>query len=210
MSTFIAFFLFPFLISKRCTIIIASSWAKITIYLLNKICGIIIKFNDLNRIYQKGIIFAIRHESILDTILFLAYQPNIKYIVKKELLFVPFYGFFVWRSGHIVIDRQGKAKALSSMMNKVKTYINDGLNVIIFPHGTRVRTGENSDVRSGIYGFYKILNLDIVPVNLKTSQVWDRRGFIKRPGIVEVNFFDKIDKGLSKNKFLSILNSKLN
>ena len=80
-STLVAIIFFPFLLSKNITIIIASYWAKIILFLLRKICGIKIIINDVKKLYEKGTIFAVRHESILDTILFLAYRPSIKYIV---------------------------------------------------------------------------------------------------------------------------------
>ena len=92
-SIFIGFFLFPFLISSSLTIKISHKWALITIYLLKKICKIEIEINkkNLNKYFNNQVLFAVRHESVLETILFLAYFSNIKYIVKKELLYVPFY-----------------------------------------------------------------------------------------------------------------------
>ena len=72
--------------------IIAYCWAKIVLFLLKNVCGVLIKISDQNQINKNGVIFAVRHESMLDTILFLAYNLDIKYIVKKELLYVPFYG----------------------------------------------------------------------------------------------------------------------
>ena len=130
--------------------------------------------------------------------------------VKKELLYVPFYGLFVWRSGHIVIDRKGKSKALTQMLDLVKKYMDSGLNIIIFPHGTRIKTKKEVSVKSGIYAFYKYLNKSVVPIYLCTGKVWDRGGFIKHPGIIEIKFQEKINTGLSKKEFLSILNKKLN
>ena len=210
LSTLVGLLFFPFLLSRNMTIAIASYWAKIILYLLEKICGIRIIMNDFDKIREKGVIFAMRHESILDTILFLAYIPSIKYVVKKELLFVPFYGLFVWRSGHIAIDREGQSRALIKMLNQVNKYVNSGLNIIIFPHGTRVEPDKKVVVKSGIYAFYKYLNRSIVPVYLSTGKVWDRKGFIKRPGIIEIKFQKNINIGLNKNEFLSILNMKLN
>ena len=107
-----ALFLFPFLISRRSTLIIGYCLSKIVLFLLKNVCGVLIKISDQNQINKNGVIFAVRHESMLDTILFLAYNLDIKYVVKKELLYVPFYGLFVWRSGHITINRKGKSKTL--------------------------------------------------------------------------------------------------
>ena len=96
------------------------------------------------------------------------------------------------------------------MVSKVKDYLSLGLNVIIFPHGTRVESGKNNRIKSGIYAFYKYLDKPIIPVYLCTGKVWNRNGFIKHPGIIEVQFLKKINKGLSKNEFLSIINENLN
>ena len=121
-SIFIGFFLFPFLISSSLTIKISHKWALITIYLLKKICKIEIEINkkNLNKYFNNQVLFAVRHESVLETILFLAYFSNIKYIVKKELLYVPFYGQFVWRCGHIIIDRKEQSKTIFLMLKKIK------------------------------------------------------------------------------------------
>ena len=205
-----ALFLFPFLISRRSTLIIAYCWAKIVLFLLKNVCGVLIKISDQNQINKNGVIFAVRHESMLDTILFLAYNLDIKYIVKKELLYVPFYGLFVWRSGHIIINRKGKSKTLLKMVNKVREYANSGKNIIIFPHGTRIGVGQNIRVQSGIFAFYKYLDKPIIPIHISTGNVWKKNGFIKQPGIVEVKFLEKINKGLNKSEFLSIINNRLN
>ena len=210
LSLFIGILFSPFLISKKITVIVASYWAKITLYFLKIICKIEIKIDEKFLLNKKKSVLAIRHESILDTILFIAYFPNVKYIVKKELLYVPFYGLFVWRCGHIIIDRQGKSTTLNKMINLVRSNFNLGMNVIIFPHGTRVKSGLKVDVKSGIYAFYKYLNIPITPVHLSTGLVWDRKGFIKRPGIVEVKFDKNINLGINKEGFLRILNLKLN
>jgi len=210
LSLFIGILFFPFLISKKITIIVASYWSKITLYLLRIICKIEIKIDENFLLNKKELILAVRHESILDTIVFIAYFPNVKYIVKKELLYVPFYGLFVWRCGHIIIDRQGKSTTLNKMINLVRSNFNLGMNVIIFPHGTRVKPGHKVDVKSGIYAFYKYLNVPITPVYLSSGLVWGRKGFIKRPGIVEVKFYKNINLGINKKDFLRILNLRLN
>jgi len=211
-SIFIGFFLFPFLISSSLTIKISHKWALITIYLLKKICKIEIEINkkNLNKYFNNQVLFAVRHESVLETILFLAYFSNIKYIVKKELLYVPFYGQFVWRCGHIIIDRKEQSKTIFLMLKKIKLLLTKKENLVLFPHGTRVKYRAKVNIKPGIYAIYKHLKIPIIPVYMASGHVWDKKGFIKNPGIVKVTFFDSIESGYSKEKFLKLLNSKLN
>ena len=211
-SIFIGFFLFPFLISSSLTIKISHKWALITIYLLKKICKIEIEINkkNLNKYFNNQVLFAVRHESVLETILFLAYFSNIKYIVKKELLYVPFYGQFVWRCGHIIIDRKEQSKTIFLMLKKIKLLLTKKENLVLFPHGTRVKYRAKVHIKPGIYAIYKHLKIPIIPVYMASGHVWDKKGFIKNPGIVKVTFFDSMESGYSKEKFLKLLNSKLN
>ena len=211
-SIIIGFFLFPCLISTSLTIKISHKWALITIYLLKKICKIEIEINkkNLNKHYNNQVLFAVRHESVLETILFLAYFSNIKYIVKKELLYVPFYGLFIWRCGHIIIDRKERSKTIFLMLKKIKFLLTKKVNLLLFPHGTRVKYLTKVNIKPGIYAIYKHLTIPIIPVYMASGHVWDKKGFIKRPGVVKVTFFDSIDTGYSKEKFLQLLNSKLN
>lgn len=210
MSIIIGLCFFPFLISSTWTIRISHYWAIITIYFLKIICKIEIDVEGIEKFYDNRVLFAVRHESVLETILFLAYFPNIKYIVKKELLFIPFYGLFVWRCGHIIIDREARAKTIFLMLKKIKLYLKKKESLVLFPHGTRVKPFSNVNIKPGIYALYKHLNIPVVPVYMTTGHLWDKRGFIKRPGRIKVIFYESIEGGYNKVNFFKLLNSKLN
>ena len=212
LSTIIGLIFLPCTISKSLTTNISHIWALITIYLLRKICKIEIDIDKdkLNKLKNHQVLFAIRHESVLETILFLAYFKNVKYILKKELLYIPLYGLFVWRSGHIIINRKARSKTIFLMLKKIKLSLTRNESLVLFPHGTRIKPKENIDIKSGIYAIYKHLNIPIVPVYISSGYVWDRKGLIKRPGNVQVTFFKTIKSGYSKKEFLKILNLKLN
>ena len=212
MSIIIGLFFFPFLISASWSKSISHKWALITIYLLKMICKIEIDLDkkNLENYYNNQVLFAVRHESVLETILFLAYFPDIKYIVKRELLFVPFYGLFVWRCGHIIINRKAGSKTIFLMLKKIKKSLLKKENLVLFPHGTRVKPLSSINIKPGIYAIYKHLNIPVVPVFMNTGNVWDRKGLIKRHGKVKIIFFDSIKSGYNKKEFLEILNLKLN
>ena len=210
LSAIVGILFFPVLISKNLSVKISSFWAKTTLYMLNKICGIKINIEGLEVYSTKKVMFAVRHESALETILFLAYFPNIKYVLKKELLYIPFYGLFAWRCGHVIIDRKGGASSIFLMLKKIQNNLKSFESVVIFPHGTRVNAGTKVNIKSGIYALYKHLNITIIPVYMSTGVVWEKRGFIKKPGLVKVKFYEKIDSGYEKKDFIRLLNSKLN
>ena len=210
LSAIIGIIFFPVLLSKSLSIKTTSIWAKLTLYLLNKICNIKVDITGLECFSSKKFIFAVRHESILETILFLAYLPNVKYVLKKELLYIPFYGLFVWRCGHIIIDRRGRASSIFLMLKKIKNNLKSTESIVIFPHGTRVECEAKVDIKSGVYALYKHLNIVIIPVYMSTGKVWGRKGFMKKPGLVKVKFYEKINSGYEKNDFINLLNSKLN
>lgn len=210
LSTIIGVTLLPFIISKTYTVNISIIWAKLTLILLNYICKVKIDSMGIEKFYNKNLLFAVRHESILDTILFLAYFPNIKYILKKELLYVPFYGLFVWRAGHIIINRKGGSSSLLLMMKKINECLKNNESIVLFPHGTRINKSSIIEIKSGVYAIYKYLNVPIIPVYISSGNIWDRKGFIKRPGKVKLSFYDAINPGYNKFDFLKILNSKLN
>ena len=200
----------PLLLSQKASIKLSVFWAKLTIYYLKIICGIKISYKGYEKLNSDSKVFALRHESVLDTILFLDYFVNAKYIMKKELKYIPFYGWFAVRCGHIVVNREGGASSLKEMLNKVKEKLMSNNKLIIFPHGTRIRMGQSQGVQSGIYAIYKYIDSSIVPVYLSTGNEWDINGFTKRPGNIEVVFCERIKKGLDKVKFLRQLESKIN
>ena len=210
LSAIIGVLFSPILVSKPLSIKLTNIWAKITIYMLNTICNIKIDIQNFESFAKGKFLFAVRHESVLETILFLAYFPNVKYVLKKELLYIPFYGLFVWRCGHIIINRNGRASSIYLMLKKIKNNLNKNESIVIFPHGTRVKASANVEIKSGIYALYKHLNITIIPVHMSTAEFWDKKGFIKRPGLVKVKFYKPISNSYKKIDFIKLLNSKLN
>ena len=200
----------PLLLSQKASVELAALWAKLTIYYHKIICGIKLSYRGYEKLNNNTTVFALRHESILDTILFLDYFINAKYIMKKELKYIPFYGWFAVRCGHIVVNRKGGASSLKEMLSKVDDKLVANNKLIIFHHGTRIKVGQSQRIQSGIYAIYKYIDTPIVPVFLSTGNEWDINGFTKRPGNIDVVFCEKIEEGLDKAQFMTQLESKIN
>lgn len=200
----------PFLISSTASNKLARFWATTTLFLLRYICNVNIIFKNNINMFSKGNVFAVRHESALDTILFINYFKNVKYIMKKELQYIPLYGWFAVRCGHILVKRKGAGISLNKMLKEVENKLLENNKLIIFPHGTRIKPEQRIKIKPGIFAIYRHTESIIVPVYISSGKEWERNGFIKNPGIIEVVFHEPIEAGLQKRQFLELLEAKIN
>ena len=201
---------FPLILSEKASVRLSSIWARLTIFYLKIICKINIDYKGYEKFGKENNIFAVRHESALDTILFLDYFTDAKYVMKSELKIIPIYGWFAVRCGHILINRMGGANTLREMLGKIEKKLLMNNKLIIFPHGTRIESGSKQSIQSGIFAIYKYTNASIIPVYVSSGREWDINGFIKRPGNIEVLFYYPIKGGLEKKEFIKKLESKIN
>jgi len=200
----------PLLISSTASNKLANFWAATTLFLLRNICNVNIIFKNNINMCSKGNVFAVRHESVLDTILFINYFKDVKYIMKKELQYIPFYGWFAVRCGHIFVKRQGAGITLKKMLKEVEKKLLENNKLIIFPHGTRIKPKQRIKIKPGIFAIYRHTESIIVPVHISSGKEWERNGIIKNPGIIEVVFHKPIEAGLQKRQFLKLLEAKIN
>ena len=134
------------------------------------------------------------------------------YVYKKELLKIPFYGWYVKIMSGIALDRKGGAKALRTMVKQVKDYVANGQNVIIFPQGTRVPVGADTKkypYQPGIVGLYTNCKIKVVPAALNSGMLWGRSKNIKRSGTITLEFLDPIEPGLPREEFLKKLENAI-
>lgn len=129
------------------------------------------------------------------------------YAFKKELLVIPFYGWFLTVMSTIKIDREGRASALKSLIKQSKNYLAKGQSVVIFPQGTR--TPINTDVKqypyqAGIAAIYLSCNVKVVPMALNSGKFWPKKGD-KTKGTISLSILDPIETGLSKKEFMDKL-----
>ena len=184
---------------------IARIWAKGTMCMLKYICGITHRIEGLENRLQTGVIYACKHQSAWETIAFWIMVGNPVFILKRELVWIPFFGWFLLGTGSIAIDRGGKTKTMRQMITKAKSVTDSGRTVIIFPEGTRARIGEALPYQPGIAALYNQLNIPVVPVALNSGTCWSRKAFVKKPGLISVKFLEPIAPGLHHREFLKKL-----
>ena len=185
------------------------AWGHGTYFLLAAICGLRYQVRGLERLPQQPCIIASKHQSAWDTMIFglLARRPG--HILKRELLRIPLFGWYLLRAGGIPVDRKGGASALKGMIAKARRTIEDGRHVVIFPEGTRVAPGQRIPYHPGVAALYSQLKVSVVPVALNSGLFWGRRTFRKRPGCIVVEFLEPIPPGLPRRDFLAILEQRI-
>src|SRR6202012_1960225 len=153
------------------------------------------------------VLVAAKHMSMWDTLaLWLALDaPAI--VLKRELLRIPFYGWFLWKGAAIAIDRSAGASALRKMSEQGKQALADGRPVLIFPEGTRQKPGAAPDYKPGVAGLYGQLGVACVPVALDSGRYW--QGFWKRSGTITLAFLEPIPPGLKRAQFMPILEERI-
>ncbi len=145
-------------------------------------------------------LFAAKHMSMWDTMALFALIDDVCIVVKRELLSVPFYGWYINKAGVIAIDRTAGARALRRMASQARAVAAAGRAVAIFPEGTRKQPGTPTDYKPGVAGLYTQLGVPCVPVALNSGQYWT--GFIKRRGTIVIEFLPPIPAGLKRSEFM--------
>ena len=184
-------------------------WIDGTFLLLRICCGIRYREIGLENLPKGPAIIAAKHQSTWET-MFLSRRLNQPaFVLKKELLMIPLFGWFMQKIGMIAVDRSGKATALKKMVKDAGDAFAAGRQIIIFPEGTRVAPGHHRAYQPGIAALYGQLNVPVIPVALNSGLFWGRKAFVKKPGTILVQYLPPIDPGLNRKAFMAELEARL-
>lgn len=157
-----------------------------------------------------GVLVAVKHMSMWDTMAIYALLDDPAIIFKKSLKRIPFYGWYLSRARMIAIDRDGKAGALREMAAAARREIAAGRSIAIFPEGTRKKPGAPPDYKSGVAGLYGQLDVACYPVALNSGLFWTGpMGFVKKKGTIVVEFLAPIPPGLPRRAFMAQLQAEV-
>ncbi len=176
------FFFLPF--SYRYNII--SMWAKSSIYLLDIICNLKIKVIGKENIPTKACVVVVNHQSTWETLALQTILPNQTWVLKKELLFIPFFGWGLALLEPIIINRGNKIQAIKKVIKQGVLRLKNNIFVIIFPEGTRQPYNKLGIYQSGGFVMAKKANKDILPICHNAGKYWAKGKFIKKPGVITV------------------------
>ncbi|WP_086464034.1 lysophospholipid acyltransferase family protein [Oceanibaculum nanhaiense] len=184
-------------------------WAWGVIGLLRLLIGTDYQVSGRENLPEGPFVIAAKHQSAWETIIFFLLIDRPAYVLKKELLAIPLYGWYARRGGHIAVDRKAGAKALRLLLEDSRRAIADGMVPVIFPQGTRTAPGTHLPYQPGIAALYRGLDLPVVPVALNSGLFWGRRAFRKRPGTIKLEFLPAIPPGMDRAGFMAGLETAI-
>jgi 1-acyl-sn-glycerol-3-phosphate acyltransferase len=205
-TTILSLLFLPVLVLPRtATVWLARLWSRATFWGLKVFAGIGF---EIRGIPPRGpVLVASKHMSMWDTMaLYLALEAPAT-VLKRELLHIPFYGWFLWKATAIPIDRAAGASALRKMAAAARGVLAEGRPILIFPEGTRKKPGAPPDYKPGVAGLYALLEVPCVPVALNSGVYWT--GFLKHPGTIVLAFLEPIPPGLKRGTFMTLLEQRI-
>jgi 1-acyl-sn-glycerol-3-phosphate acyltransferase len=184
-------------------------WIDGTLFLLKHIVGIDYRIAGAENLPATPAIYASKHQSAWETLFLSRYLNFPAFVLKKELLSIPLFGWFLKRAGMIAVDRKGGASALRQMAREAGEILGAGRSILIFPEGTRVAPGQSRPYQPGVAALYTQLKVPVVPVALNSGLFWGRRSFIKKPGTIVVEILPPIQPGLDRKALMRTLESSI-
>ena len=180
----------PFISSTRLYWICAG-WLSNAVWAGGWILGIrnrVSGYEHLPRGAQDAAVLLVKHQSTWETFSMPALMPHpLAFVFKKELLYVPFFGWAMGRLDMIHIDRGRRAEAFGKVVSQGRRLLAQGVWVIMFPEGTRIPRGERGVYRSGGTRLAIECGVPVIPVAVTSAKCWPRKAFVKRPGIVDIS-----------------------
>jgi 1-acyl-sn-glycerol-3-phosphate acyltransferase len=184
-------------------------WIGGTLFLLKHVVGIDYRIIGAENLPTIPAVYAAKHQSAWETLFLSRYLHYPAFVLKKELLSIPLFGWFLKRAGMIAVDRKAGASALRGMARQAGETLAAGRSILIFPEGTRVAPGQSKPYQPGAAALYTQLKVPVVPVALNSGLFWGKRAFIKKPGTIVVEFLPPIQPGLDRKAVMKELESRI-
>lgn len=183
------------------------AWGWYVRFGLRLICGVRIEVRGTPP--QGPALIAAKHQGMLDVAGPFTFLPDACFVLKKELLAIPFFGWYSIKCGMIVVDREGQAAALKKLVVDTQDRMKDDRQVVIFPEGTRTRPGSPGQYKPGVAALYRELGLPCVPAATNSGVHWPARGFLRKPGVVVFEYLEPIPAGLKRGAFMQELEARI-
>jgi 1-acyl-sn-glycerol-3-phosphate acyltransferase len=192
----------PTLVMPRHAILaVATFWGRTNLVLLRVICGIKVDYRGVEKISPGPLLVASKHQSLWETFALLPLFDDPAFILKRELLWIPFFGWYAWKAGMIPVNRGKRAQALAEMTVRAREELRRNRQIVIFPEGTRRAPGAEPSYKYGIVHLYGETGASCLPIALNSGLFWPRRSFLRYPGTILVEVLDPIPPGLARPDF---------
>jgi len=192
-------------------------WSRLNLFLLKIICGISYEVKIHGKLPDGPVVFLAKHQSAWETIAFPAILPPFMWVLKRELFYIPIFGWCLMALGHIGINRKAGSRAIKQINMEGKGILNRGFSMVIFPEGTRVEPGSMGRFNPGGVGLAIDNGVPVVPVTHNAGKLWSRRSFGKKPGRITIIIEEAIpttgvpasERKLINNRVSEIISNRL-
>lgn len=198
-----------FLMPRKTAIRALQAWAKTSVILLRVCCGTKMEVRGSENIPSGPCLVAGKHHSFWETFALLPLFDDPTIVLKKELTYIPVFGWFALKFRMIPVERSAGSAALRNMVSRAKREIAEGRQIIIMPEGTRRAPDAEPDYKPGAAALYGALKVPCVPFGLNAGLFWPRRRFLRYPGTIVVEFLPVIEVGLKRQEFQERLESEI-
>lgn len=197
------------LLPRRVFMEMVKLWGRTSIWLLRVIVGIKVEITGRERIPLGGALVAAKHQSFLETFAIVTILDDPTYILKRELMWIPIFGWHLAKARCVPVNRKAGTIALVQMTQRAKEEAQHGRQIIIFPEGTRRPPGAPPAYKYGVAHLYQNLGFPCIPIALNAGLFWPRRQFIRRPGTVRIEVLDPIPAGLPRDEFFQRMQAEI-
>jgi len=184
---------------------VARFWIKTSLWLAKHIVGMDYRIEGEEHIPQGACIIAAKHQSAWETLALLLHFSDPVLILKRELMFIPLFGWYMAKVGVIAINRGSPLQAMKAVIKGAKEKVALGRQILIFPEGTRRIPGADPDYKPGVAALYGELNVPVVMVAHNAGLYWPRNSFRRYPGTIEVRILAPLMPGLKRKEFVQQL-----
>lgn len=190
---------------RKYTLLMMRFYAQIVRMQMQYIIDLKVQISGVGNIPSGPVIIASKHQSAFDTIFWLGQLPATCYVLKKELLSIPIWGWHARRAQMIGVDRKAGAQALRHLVKHSLLRAREGRQLVIYPEGTRVPPGQKMPYQPGVAAMAASTHLPVIPVATNSGLFWGRRSFVKQPGTLTVSVLPALPQGLGRLELLNQL-----
>jgi 1-acyl-sn-glycerol-3-phosphate acyltransferase len=200
----------PMLLGPRsASMWVIRTWSRYVLFGLKLIVGLRVEVRGLQHRSAGGALIAAKHMSMLDTVTPFDFLADPAFVLKKQLLKVPIYGWFSLRAGMIPVDREAHSRALKDLVAVSKSRLADGRQIVIFPEGTRKAAGDEPDYKPGVAALYRELGVACTPMATNSGLFWPAHGMGWKPGVAVFELLEPIPAGLKRAEFMRTLQERV-
>jgi 1-acyl-sn-glycerol-3-phosphate acyltransferase len=196
-------------VPRRYFMWIARQWSLTSLWLLRVITGTRFELRGGERIPHEGCIVVGKHQSVWETFALFSLFADPCFILKRELAWIPFFGWYVLKSDMVPINRTAGVSTMTLMNARARAAIEKGRQIIIFAEGTRRAPGAPPAYKQGFSHLCTAIGAPVLPLALNSGVFWPRRQFLRRPGTVVVEILPLIPAGLPRAKLRALVQEQI-